>query len=383
MALFKRDRDDVESSFTFEFDFEEPSRAYLKKMALETVISFISKSISMSEFRYTKDQKRVHNDLHYMLNVRPNTDQSAANFWFDFTYRLIHEGEVLAVLTDNNDLLIVDSFTRNEYAVYPDVFSDVRVKDYTFKRSFRMDEVVYLKFGNERLSKFMDGMFKDYTNLFNRLVEVNLRSNQIRATVNIEANQSLDEKRRAQLQEFINNMYRSFREKAVAIVPKLRGFEYTEISDGNNSSQSITDITKLKTSLIDEVADILGVPQKLIHGDVGDIDSLIKAYVKFAIDPINKMITDELNTKFIKKSDYLKGDRISVIGIQAISVIENSEAVDKLVASGAYTRNEVRIKFGDEPADDPALDEYVLTKNYQTVNETSEGGEKNETETNV
>ena len=83
-----------------------------------------------------------------------------------------------------------------------------------------------------------------------------------------------------------------------------------------------------------------------------------------------------MNAKFIEKQRYLKGDRIQVIGIQAISVIENAEAVDKLVASGAYTRNEVRMKFGDEPVDDPKLDEFVLTKNYESV----EGGEKNGTE---
>jgi len=372
--IFKREKT-YESSFTFDFDYEEPSRAYLKKMALETVISFIARSVSMSDFRIVENGKRVFNNEHYGLNVRPNTDQSAADFWFHFVYRLIHEGEVLVVKTDSANLLIVDSFNRKEYAIYPDKFTDVTVKDYTFQRTFSMDEVVYLKFGNEKLTKFMDGMFKDYTDLFNRLVEINLRSNQIRATVNIEANQALDAKRQTQLQDFINNMYKAFREKAVAIVPKLKGFEYDEIADGNTSSQSVEDIAKLKASLIDEVADILGVPQKLIHGDIADIDSLMKAYVKFCIDPINKLIADELNAKFISKADYLKGGRINVIGIQAKSVLEIAEAIDKLVASGAFTRNEVREIAGNERSDNPALDEFVLTKNYNSVG----GGEKNET----
>gem|GEM_PF-5369711 len=46
-----------------------------------------------------------------------------------------------------------------------------------------------------------------------------------------------------------------------------------------------------------------------------------------------------------------------------------------MVASGAYTRNEVREKFGDERVDDPELDKYVITKNYQTVDTASKGGE--------
>ncbi|MEG0381549.1 MAG: phage portal protein, partial [Kurthia sp.] len=93
-------------------------------------------------------------------------------------------------------------------------------------------------------------------------------------------------------------------------------------------------------------------------------------------DPINKLIADELNAKFISKADYLKGDRINVIGIQVKSVLELSEAIDKLVASGSFTRNEVREIAGKERSDNPALDEFVLTKNYNSV----KGGEnKDET----
>lgn len=367
--LIKKETEDV---VTFAIDHTEPTRAYLKLMALETVIGFIARSVALSDFRIVRNGKRVYTNEHYAFNVRPNTDQSAYSFWWQLTYKMIFDGEVLAVPTDSGDLLIADSFYREELAVYPDTFLDVTVKDYTFKRTFSMDEVFYLKFGNEKLTLFLQGMFEDYTKLFNRLIENNLRSNQIRGVVSIDTTQSLSPEKQSQLQRFINDMYKAFRDKAVAIVPKLKGFDYTEISNGTTSSQSVDEMSKLKSSLIDEVSDILGVPQKLVHGDIADIDSLMKAYVKFCINPINKMISDELNAKFIEKADYLKGDRIHVIGIQSVNVIENAEAVDKLVASGAYTRNEVRVKFGDEPADDPELDQFVLTKNYQSV----EGGEE-------
>ena len=285
MAIFpvKKRNQTFDSSLEFLFDYEEPSRGYLKKMALETVISFIARSVSLSEFQVTDNKKPLKNDTYYSLNVRPNTDTSASAFWYEFTYKLIHDNEVLVVVDDSGDLLIVDSFQRVEYAVYPDIFRNVTVKDYMFDRTFSMDEVIYLKFGNEKITRFLDGMFKDYTDLFNRLVETNLRSNQIRATVSIDTTQKLDEESQGKLQKFINNMYKSFREKSIAIVPKLKGFEYDEISSGVQSSSSIADINALKTSLIDEVADILGVPQKLIHGDIADIDSLIKSYVKFLV----------------------------------------------------------------------------------------------------
>jgi len=369
-----RRNSELESLFDLDFGYETTHRAYLKQMALETCINFIGRTIAQSDFRYMENGKRQFNDWHYLLNVRPNTDQSAADFWQKFIYELIHENEVLAVLTDSNDLLIADSFTRIEYAVYPDIFKDVTVKDYTFQRSFRMDEVLYLTYNNEKLSKFMDGMFDDYANLFSRMIEVSLRNNQIRGTVGIESTQALNQENQAKLQKFIDKLFNSFKNNSVAIVPKLKGFEYNETAKGDVKGQSVEELTKLKRSLIDDVANILGIPNALIHGELADYETAIKAYVRFCNSPIVKKIKDELNAKIITKQAYLKGSKIDVFGLTEKDLIDHAEAVDKLVASGAFTRNEVRELFGAERSEDPELDKFVITKNYQSAGAV-EGGE--------
>jgi HK97 family phage portal protein len=365
-----------ELEWIFDLDLvdETTHRAYLKKMALETCINFIGRTISQSDFRVMRNNERQRNDWDYLLNVRPNTDQSAADFWQNFIYTLIDENEVLVILTDNNDLLIADSFTRDEYAVYPDVFRDVTVKDYTFQRTFRMDEVLYITYNNEKLTKFMDGMFNDYGDLFSRMLEVSLRKNQIRGTVGIDSTQSLDDKSQTKLQNFIDKLFTSFRKNSIALVPKLKGFEYNEVSKGEDNGQSLEDLSKLKRSLIDDVANILGIPNALIHGELAEYDTSIKAYVRFCIGPIIKKIQNELNAKLLEKKDYLNGDRIEVFGLTEKDLIEQAEAVDKLVASGAFTRNEVRVLFGKERSDNPELDKFVITKNYQSADAT-EGGE--------
>jgi len=374
-SVLKRNSE-LESLFDLDFTNETTQRAYLKKLALETCINFMGRTIAQSNFRYMNDKRSQLNDWYYLLNVRPNTDQSAADFWQKFIYELINENEVLAVLTDNNDILIADSFTRIEYAVYPDVFKDVTVKDYTFQRSFRMDEVIYLTYNNEKLTEFMAGMFDDYADLFSRMIEVSLRNNQIRGTVDIDSTQSLSGENQGKLQIFIDKLFASFRKNSIALVPKLKGFNYTEVAKGESKGQSIEELTKLKRSLIDDVANILGIPNVLIHGELADYETSIKAYVKFCIGPLVKKIGDELNSKLIDKSDYLKGCKIEVKGVTEKDLIDNAEAVDKLVASGAFTRNEVRELFGAERSDDPELDKFVITKNYQTAGAV-EGGESN------
>lgn len=369
-----RRNSELEWMFDLDLTYETSHRAYLKKMALETCINFIGRTISQSDFRIMKNGKRQYNDWHYLLNVRPNTDQSAADFWQKFIHKLIYENEVLVILTDTNDLLIADDFTRDEFAVYPDIFRDVTVKDYTFQRSFRMDEVIYITYNNEKLTEFMDGMFSDFADLFNRMIETSMRANQIRGIVSIDSTQSLNQENQTKLQKFIDKLFNTFKNNPVAIVPKLKGFEYNEVSNGSNNGKSIEELTKLKKSLIDDVANILGIPNALIHGDMSEYETSIKAYIKFCIGPLVKKIEDELNAKLIDKKDYLNGSRVEVKGVTEKDLIDHAEAVDKLVASGAFTRNEVRELFGKERSDNPALDEFVITKNYQSV-DSIEGGE--------
>ncbi|KAA0547567.1 phage portal protein [Bacillus sp. BGMRC 2118] len=370
-----RRNSELEFLFDLDLPYDSTHNAYLKKVALETCINFIGRTISQSDFRIMKNGKRQLDDWHYLLNVRPNTDQSAADFWQKFIYELIHENEVLVVLTDTNDLLIADSFNRNEYALYPDVFTDVTVKDYTFQRSFRMDEVIYLTYNNEKLTKFMSGMLEDYAELFWRMIETSKYSNQIRATVGIDSTQSLTTENQTKLQNFIDKLFTSFKKNALAIVPKLKGFDYNEVTDGANSGRSVEEIIKLKKSLIDDVANILGIPNALVHGELAEYETSIKAYVKFCIGPLIKKIRDELNAKLIDKKEYLSGSRIDVRGVTEMNPLEVADAVDKLIGSMAYTPNEVRVKLGDEPSSDPRLDEHYFTKNYQSANAV-EGGEK-------
>ncbi|WP_010271369.1 phage portal protein [Paenibacillus senegalensis] len=371
-----RRNSELESMFDLDLIYDLSSRPYLKKMALETCINFIGRTISLSDFRIVENKKRVYDDWNYLLNVRPNTDQSAAEFWQQLVYRLIYDNEVLVILSDRNDLLIADSFSRVEYAVYPDTFKEVTVKDYTFKRTFQMDEVIYLTYNNEKLTRFLNGLFEDYSSLYARMLETQKLNNQIRGTVGIDSTQSLNDDQRTRLQEFIDKLFTSFKKNVIALVPKLKGFEYDEVNNGSNNGKSIDELTKLKRDITNEVANIIGIPSTLIHGDMSEYETAIKAYNRFCAAPLLKKIRDELTAKLIPKAEYMAGKRISIHGVIESNPLELANAVDKLRASGVYNGNEIRIKLGDEPVDNPALDEYVMTKNYQGAASSMEGGDE-------
>lgn len=349
---------------------ETTNRVYLKRLALNICINYVARTIANSEFRVMNDKKVNRDILYHKLNVRPNTDSSASDFWQRFVYKLINENEVLVIQTDTEDLVIADSFNRNRYALYEDRFSDVVIGDYTYQRNFTMNEVLYLNYNNEHLSSFIDELYSDYGKLFGQMLDNSMRFNQFRGVFKFKDGGTLDDETFDRQKQQIERLSEIFEKNSVALAPLTEGIEIQDLSsNGAQRDESINNLVKLKRDLIDDVAKILGIPVNLIHGDVADLENTMEAYINFCINPLMKMISDELNAKFFDIEEYLGGQHIKIYGINRIDPLRNATAGDKLVSSGVYSRNEVREKFGDERVDDPEMDRYLVTKNYQYADE--------------
>lgn len=374
-----------EIDWLFDLDLiqDTSERAYLKRMAIDSVLNFVGRTMSTAQFRFKQDKEQLQTDWDYILNVRPNKSSSSGEFWHTFFYKLMNDNEILVILTDDNQLLIADDFTRTTYAVYEDRFTDVIVSDFTFNRSFSMNEVIYLRYNNDKLEKITDGLFKDYGELFGRMIEIAMRNNQIRAGVSVDSTGTAnnDNNKTQRLQNFIDKLYKSFKTTSVALVPKLKGFDYEEYTNKTGvTNQSLDDITKMKKSLIDDVSRAIGVPSALVHGEMADLESNMKAFRKLCLNPLIRKLQDELNAKLLTPVEYKKGKRVHIIGIQTPDIFEMATNIDKIVASGVFSPNDVLEEFGRDRVDDPLMDKHYITKNYATREEVLKGGEETETQ---
>ena len=382
LDIFKKNNE-IDWMLDYEFANNFAQRPYLKTMAKNTVLDFVARTMSTLEVKFKGEAKNT--DWNYILNVRPNSDMSAASFWEKFFYRLLDDNEVLVVFTDDNQMLIAEDFYRTEYAIYEDTFSNVVVKNYTFKKTFKMSEVIYLEYNNEELETFTRGLFDDYVELFGRILEISMRNNQIRATVGIDSVGNMnDEKgkdgktRSERMQSYIDKIYNSFRTNSVAIVPRLKGFTYEEYTNKQGvSNQSLDELNKMKSSLIDDVANAIGVPTALIYGEKSELDSNLKAFRKLCLAPLMKKLQDELIAKIISRSEYSNGTRVKVTNVLPISVLENATQIDKVVSSGTFLRDEIREEVDYEPLPDGEGQKLIMTKNYEQV---LKGGEVDDSE---
>lgn len=373
LEFFKRK--DVQFSFDLELFQDVSERAHMRKLALDTCASFLARTVSQAEFRVKENGQYTKNELYRRLNLRPNINQTASTFWQKLMYKLVYENECLIIQSDTDDLLIADTFTRNDKAVYEDTFTQVTVNNFTFQRTFKQSEVLHIKYANERLSPLIDALYTDYGELFGRILNSQKRKNQIRSTVNIDGVTSKSQQGMKDVQDFIDRMYNSFSEKDIAVVPQMPGFEYKEhFSGGGIAVQSVDEINKVTDGFFDQVATALGIPLPLIRGDMADVEKVTKNYMMYTIKPLIKKISDEINAKFVEPQDYLRGDIVTVKVPSYLDIFDLANAIDKLRSSGVFNGNEIRVELGEDEVDMPEMYKYYITKNYAEIS-TLEGGE--------
>ncbi|MGM1444883.1 phage portal protein [Bacillus cereus group sp. BceL305] len=373
-GVFNRNK---ELSFMLDLDIliDNANRIHMKRLAIDTCISFLGRTISQSEFRVKNNKEFIKDELYYRLNVRPNKNMTASTFWENFIQKLIYDNECLVIQADDGDLLIADDFTHNEYAVFEDTFTNVTVKDYQFKRSFRQSEVIHLKYRNAKLTPLIDGLFADYGDLFGRILSSQKRKNQIRGTVDMDMLGAKTKEQVEKLQEFINNTYKAIGSKDIAIVPQQKGINYNEIYNGVANGPSVEEINRVTNGFLNQVAMAIGIPTALLYGEMADVEKQTKNYMLFTVKPLLKKISDEANVKFFEMKEYLLGQKIVVKAVSYQSIFDLATSIDKLISSSAFTGNEVRSEVDYEDSDDPNLNKHYITKNYTETNAT-EGGEK-------
>ena len=215
---------------------------------------------------------------------------------------MLTKNEVLIFLTNDDQLLIADSYIRQKYAVFDDTFTSVSCQDYTFQKPFKMNEVIFLQYNNNRLQEYFTQLFNDYEKLHTRLVEALARNNQIRGVLSTRTNASFDESKREKMQRYADGLFKSFTTKTVAIVPAQEGMEYSELTNTTGTSNlSVDELKKLRRQFDDEVADILGIPTALMHGDMANLENSQKMFNSYCYQSLVKKMSDGLNFALLSK----------------------------------------------------------------------------------
>ena len=120
---------------------------------------------------------------------------------------------------------------------------------------------------------------------------------------------------------------------------------------------------------ISRVAQAYKVPVGLIRGDVAGIQDAYTMFLTNCIDPLAHMISEELTYKLYSEDQIINGCAIEAdtTNVKHIDIFDLATAIDKLIASGFLSIDEVREKVGLRGFNKEWSTLHWMTLNYTTA----------------
>lgn len=276
----------------------------------------------------------------------------------------------------DNKFYIADSFDTTEYALKDNIYSNIQIDNYTLKDVVKENDVFHLTLNNSNIKNLIDGLYMGYAKLIKAGQLSYIKSKTRRGVLNIDGSYSQTEKAQKDLQNLMDNKFKTFfqSEKDV-VLPLNQGLSYNELGL-NNKGKSVGEVRDVR-SYIDDIFDFVGiafnVPPQLLKGNVADTEQAINNLLMFCINPLAKLISDEINMKFYRKADYLNRTytKLDTSRIRVTTLKDIANALDVLTRIGAYTIDDSLIALGKEPVNKDYSKQRYMTKNYEKI---SEGG---------
>jgi HK97 family phage portal protein len=349
-----------------------------KILAAEASINLIVKTLSRAEFQTFDSGKEVKNINYYILNVEANKNKSASLFWREVIRKLLEDGEVLILLQDDQ-LFSADSFDRKEYAFKENIYSDITIGNYELRETREESQVIYLRDDNTKISAAINGLYKNYSKLISSSVKGYTGSKSRKGILDIPTSYSKTLKDGESLQEHIKALLGPFMDaEKDAVFPQTNGLKYEEIDKAKGSKSN--DSGRETKNFIDDVFDFIaigfGVPPSLLKGDTVDTKDALNNFLTFCINPLAKLITDEINRKMYGKKLYLKNTyaKLDTTTIKAVDVRDIANSLELLTRTGSNTIDDNLRALGREPIGGDIGGSRYVTKNLELIDHVLENG---------
>lgn len=350
---------------------------------LEAGIRMIAGAIANCRFQTFKNDTEIRKEEYYLWNYEPNNNQNSAEFIHKMVWMIVHNGECLIVEDKSGKLHIADKYCRHEYALYQDIFTDVTLDiapgsqgaPYTFSKSFRAPEVIFLKLHNRSLTALMSDIGAAYADLIKTAYKAFAAGSGEHGilSVNAQAPQRSYGTKADGTPRTFNDVYndmmtkqfKSYFENTNAVMTLFDGFEYKPSqTNADKASDAFTSIEKISDRTASRVANALGIPPVLLKGEVANDGTAVDTMLTFAVMPYVRLMEAEINRKKygnkVTKGTYLHIDTSRIKYIDPFSIATGAY---NLVGMG-YSTDEIRYKLGDPPTGEEWSKVHKLSKNF-------------------
>lgn len=349
-----------------------------KILAFASSIELISKTLSMAEFQTFLKGKKDKGSLYYTLNVEPNKNKSATTFWQEVIRTLLSKGEAL-IIVQKHKLYLATSFDREERAFLDNIYTNVTIGDYELNDTWFENQVLYLKHDNEKIRLAIETIYNDFSKLITSSIKGYENSKSRKGKLKIPTNLPKELEEEEALQTHLQESMKDFMDPSKdAVYPEGDGFEYTELTEskGSKSNDSGRETKNFINDVFDMVAIGLGIPPSLLKGDTVNTKDAVNNFLTFCINPLTKLIQDEINRKMYGQKEYLTKSYVKVdtTNIKAVDLRDIANSIDLLNRNGALTIDDTLRILGKEPLGGDIGAMRFITKNLEVLDKVLKDG---------
>ena len=165
----KPEPEQSENNITFEIA-DSPiesmmTEIYLRELAFQRAIQILAKMLGKCEIRTFLNNEEIFRDEYYSWNYEPNRNQNKQQFFDKLVEKMFRNGEALIVSGIDGQLYVADVFCTTRSALYGNTYSQVTVDDYTFQRTFRSTDVMYIRPNWKNVNTVLKGLYGSYARL--------------------------------------------------------------------------------------------------------------------------------------------------------------------------------------------------------------------------
>lgn len=359
---------DMPEAATVEEMFDLFTDCCVRELAFQSCVSLTANAISKCEIKTFLGGKEVRDREYFLWNQSPNQNQTSAAFWHKLVHALYRDRTAL-VIENGGKLYVADSFSRREYALYDDVFSQVAVGDFTFQRSFAASEVLFFELSAQDAKRVVDGLYTSYAKLISYGMKRYQRTSGEKGVLELDTNAAGDAKFKETFESIKNTGFRKFAEAENAVLPMWKGMKYTALGSKTYNADTTRDIRAMIDDVTDFTARAYGIPPCLLNGSVQNVESATEQFLTFCVDPLADSLQEEINRKRNGLEGLRRGNfvQFDTGRIKHIDLLDVASSVDKLISSGVECVNDIRALLGQPLINEPWAWKHFMTKNYADI----------------
>ena len=349
---------------------DQMKNIFQKELAIESAISLVASAISECEIKTFKKEEEIKGEEYFILNIEPNINENASKFWHKAIRYMYREGKAV-IINLQGKLYVADSYQVDEYPIKGDIYSDVRIGNLSLSKKFNTTEVIVLELNNTKVKSLIDGLFQDYDDLLQTAKKSYQKNSQDKYILELDNVKAGDTTFNEQYKQFIEKQLQSYIKSDLAVYPQFKGYNLKK-DEGGSPIVGINDMMDIRTDMMKIVAQAFNIPVSLMLGDTTNINDMINLFLTLVIDPIARMMEDELTRKIYGGvSNFKKGNRIKVDtnNILHTDIMSVADAVDKLISCGSLNIDEVRALIGFNALNTEFSQQYWMTKNYSKADD--------------